>query len=141
MAWRSLLKNSCPGDHLVQLYQDDAFLCDAVARYASESLRRGGCAMLIATPAHRRHFVAALQRERVDLDAARAEARFELLDAQSTLEALLRGGMPDRDAFRDVLGTTVARLCAKGDVRAFGEMVGLLWAEGRHDAAAALEEL
>ena len=32
--WQELLKHPCKGDHLVQIYQDEEFLADAVAEYA-----------------------------------------------------------------------------------------------------------
>ena len=51
-------------------------------------------------------------------------------------------GRPDRARFADLVGTAVARAQdGHPRVRAFGEMVGLLWSDGKHEAAIALEEL
>jgi hypothetical protein len=52
-------------------------------------------------------------------------------------------GWPDEQRFAEVVGTVVQRMAQNGSRRvcAFGEMVALLWAEGRHDAAIRLEEL
>ena len=52
-------------------------------------------------------------------------------------------GQLDEHLFRDVLGGVLAeaqRRSSTGHVRAFGEMVGLLWVEGDRAAATRLEE-
>jgi signal transduction histidine kinase len=56
------------------------------------------------------------------------------------------GGHPDPALFTDVIGSAIASAaaCVPGDyprVAAFGEMVTLLWAEGKSDAALHLEQL
>lgn len=50
--WPELLQQPSAGDHVVQVYQDRAFLCEAVAEYVGTGLRRGEGAILIARPAH-----------------------------------------------------------------------------------------
>ena len=51
-------------------------------------------------------------------------------------------GKPDEARFRNVVGTLVAQATAgKRPLRAFGEMVALLWQKGNADAAIRLEEL
>ena len=51
-------------------------------------------------------------------------------------------GEPDRDRFRSVIGTLLSDVCARnpGGVSVYGEMVGLLWSQGRAAAAMRLEE-
>ena len=66
-----------------------------------------------------------------------------MLDAQETLDRFLVGGQPDEHLFRDVVGGVLAevhRRSSTGHVRAFGEMVGLLWVAGDRAAATRLEE-
>ena len=65
------------------------------------------------------------------------------LDADTTLSSLLVDGEPDRDRFRSVVGTLLSDLCSRhaGGVSVYGEMVGLLWSQGRVAAALRLEEL
>lgn len=61
-----------------------------------------------------------------------------------TLARFLVDGRPDQALFRSVVGEAIPAVraqAATGSVRAFGEMVSLLWDEGRHQAAARLEEL
>jgi hypothetical protein len=66
------------------------------------------------------------------------------LDAGETLSAFLVDGMPDRQRFRQRIGTalnTVRNRRYGMAIRAFGEMVDILWREGRTQAAIALEDL
>src|SRR5687767_2201564 len=50
-------------------------------------------------------------------------------------------GLPDRDRFFQVVGALVHREAGEPAVRAYGEMVDLLWRDGLMDAAIRLEEL
>jgi anti-sigma regulatory factor (Ser/Thr protein kinase) len=60
------------------------------------------------------------------------------LDAAETLAGFMRDGRVDRDAFFATVGRVVRQAAATGrPVRAFGEMVALLWEAG--DVAGAIE--
>ena len=67
-----------------------------------------------------------------------------VLDARETLETIMADGMPHASLFRHVLGTTfaeLARIHPKRTVRAYGEMVNVLWKDGLTAAAIRLETL
>jgi len=129
--------------HFVRFYDDSDTLLDEVASFVERALRARGRGIVIATGAH----TDAL-RGRLD-ELARAEGRSALpsrdvtwLDAEMILTRLMVGGWPDRARFEYEVGRVVAEACA-GDasVHAFGEMVALLCARGRYDAALHLERL
>ncbi|MBA2607581.1 MAG: MEDS domain-containing protein [Actinobacteria bacterium] len=64
------------------------------------------------------------------------------LDAAGTLEAFMVDGMPDAGRFRATIEPFLRDAARAGrDLRAFGEMVALLWDEGNAAAALALEDL
>jgi PAS domain S-box-containing protein len=68
------------------------------------------------------------------------------LDASETLAHFMLDGMPDAAKFEALMDNVVnrARPRAKSDrpcIVAFGEMVALLWSEGKHNAAIRLEQL
>jgi PAS domain S-box-containing protein len=122
--------------HLLQFYEREEHLYDAVARYLDEGLDTGDRLLLIATPEHTSEFLARLP--------ASAAERATLLDARETLESIVVDGMPDATRFRDLLRRALDK--ARGGqpgarVRAYGEMIDLLWREGRVEAAIQLEEL
>jgi PAS domain S-box-containing protein len=127
--------------HRVQFYDDDAYLVDVVVRYVEEGLAGGEAVVVIVTPAHRRDVERQLSLRGVDLAAARAEGRYEALDAATALARFVTAGRPDADLFRDVIGGTIRRAAAGRRVRAFGEMVSLLWNDGNRDGAVRLEAL
>jgi hypothetical protein len=127
--------------HLCQLYDQDAVLVDAMAGFLAPGIGRREAVIVIATPDH----IAALDRRLAatgGLLSARASGRYLTLDAEATLAAFMVGGAPDRSRFIEAVGAPVAdALRRHGSVRAFGEMVSLLWQRGETDAAIALEEL
>lgn len=139
--WPELLDHPGDGDHFVQVYQDEAFLCEAVSEYVGTGLRHGEGAILIATPAHRALFER--QLERAGLAPARAIRRGQLviLDADETLGRFTPGGMPDWLTFHALIGGVIAEMrLSYPNVRAYGEMVDVLWQRGERDAAIRLEE-
>jgi anti-sigma regulatory factor (Ser/Thr protein kinase) len=130
------------GDHVVQFYERDDDLVASVGRYLDAAVRAGEVAIVIATRAHRRRFSEALEARGVDLGNARASGELVELDAAETLDRFMVGGKPDPDAFAVVVGGLV-RSAAEGGrrVRAYGEMVALLWDDGLVTAAIELEDL
>jgi hypothetical protein len=140
-SWRELLKGPSGGDHFVQIYKDEAFLLEAVAEYAGTGLRRGEGVVIIATPSHRAAFMQQLEDNGVAAEEARQRGQLLLLDADETLARFTPGGMPEWQSFRALIGDLIARLRLEyPTVRAYGEMVDLLWQRGEREAAIRLEE-
>ena len=118
-------------DHFVQLYGDREGLADSVAEYANAGLERGEAAILIATPEHRAAFLSRLK----SADGVVA------LDAEGTLQRFMANGMPQWKEFHAVVGGLIADLRLRYPaVRAYGEMVDVLWQRGEREAAIRLEE-
>jgi hypothetical protein len=104
-------------------------------------LLAGDGAILIARPAHIEIFREELRARGIDAEAAQAAGQLTLLDAQAALDAFMRDGMPDWALFQRELGGAIANLRLHFPaVRAYGEMVDLLWQDGQRDAAIRLEE-
>jgi PAS domain S-box-containing protein/excisionase family DNA binding protein len=136
--WREIAAS----EHLVQFYETDAFLLDAVGDFIGTALRAGDAAIVVATEAHRAGLEERLQADRLDVTAARARYRYVTLDAAETLSRFMVDGAPDPERFAEVIGGIVARAAAGGRrVRIFGEMVALLAIAGNTAAAIHLEEL
>jgi hypothetical protein len=128
--------------HVVQFYGHEEELADGVAGYLLAALQRDGVAVVIATAAHQRTFEERLTQAGADLAAAARSGSYLTLDASDTVRALMPGGRLDRDVFNRVVGGLIRRAGQQGrPVRAYGEMVTLLWEAGLVDAAVQLEEL
>jgi PAS domain S-box-containing protein len=130
--------------HTVQLYAEDQALVAALTRLVSTSLGTGGAAIVIATKPHREALTLQLQASGVDTMAAISRGRFILLDAAETLAKFTVDGSPDAALFTEFIGGCVAQAASQGGnsrVVAFGEMVSLLWSQGKPDAALRLEQL
>ena len=130
------------GDHAVEFYERDADLACTVGRYLGEAIRAGGVAIAIATGPHRGAFEDELRAAGIDVLTALRDGDLVTLDAAATVATLMPDGRVDRDAFRRVVGPVVARAAETGrPVRAYGEMVGLLWEAGDVLAAIDLERV
>jgi hypothetical protein len=129
--------------HLVQLYDTDASsLARNVGRYLQEGWRRGDGLVVIASPDHAASFAAELDRLGVDSAAAVRDGRLLVLDAHATLARFFVGGRPDRRLFRETVTAALDSVRRDGGrIRAYGEMVGILWQVGHESAAIALEGL
>ena len=132
--WNELLREPSCGDHIVQTYQDPAFLADAVGEYLATGLARGEAAIVIARPENTARF---LQK----LEAPADPGQLLVLDAQQTLARFMAGGMPQWKPFHEAIGGLIAQVRLQfPTVRAYGEMVDILWQQGNRDAAIRLEE-
>jgi signal transduction histidine kinase len=139
-----LLSAQVVNHHAVQFYHGDEFLARVVARFIGEGLRAGAPAIVVASAAHRRAISAELDAAGCDVDAAIAGGRILLFDARELLTSFLVDGKPDEGLFQRHVGAAVERTLRafpRARLRAYGEMVDLLWSEGAREAALELEEL
>ena len=100
--------------------------------------------MIIATRAHCEAIEERLKTHGLDLPALRRQGRFLSLDASETLAKISLDEYPNAARFDEVIGAAIAKTndaSPRHFTRAFGEMVALLWAQGKRDAALRLEEL
>jgi hypothetical protein len=99
---------------------------------------------VIATPEHAEAIRNVLVTHYFDLTQLQAAGDLILLDARETLSRFMRDGMPDGTLFRDSMVPVIDRACrGRTDcvIRAYGEMVDVLWKEGKTAAAIRLEML
>jgi DcmR-like sensory protein len=131
-----------PGDHVAHFYHDDGELVGQAGSYLLEGVRNGGAAIAIATPEHLRAFEARLAGAGIDVAAARADGSWLALDAATTLRRFTSGGKPDAAGFDREVGGLIRQAARTGRaIRAFGEMVALLWDAGLVTAAIELETM
>jgi signal transduction histidine kinase/ActR/RegA family two-component response regulator len=130
-------------DHIVQFYETEQFLAEAVSRFLAQGVIASEGVVMIAAPDHVRVILDGLTKKGFDVERARATGQLTVLDAQETLGRFMVGDMPDWDLFLEGVGGVLAKAIgssAASRVRAYGEMVDLLWRAGRHKQALVLEE-
>jgi signal transduction histidine kinase/ActR/RegA family two-component response regulator len=129
-------------DHFVQFYETDGFLLGSLSGFIGTALTSGQAAIVIATQEHREGLDRLLLGSGLDVANARAGGRYVAMDAAETLSKFMVDGFPDPGAFQQLMGGVIGSVTdGRAGVRAFGEMVALLWAEGNHTGAIRLEEL
>lgn len=129
-------------DHFVQFYEADGFLLNSLSGFISSAINSGNSAIVIATKEHRDGLDELLRANGLDLTNAKGGGRYVSLDAAETLSKFMVDGSPDPEAFRKLMGGVIGSVTdGRSRVRAFGEMVALLWAEGNYAGAIRLEEL
>jgi PAS domain-containing protein len=130
--------------HIVQFYEKDDFLVESVARFLDPTLAGGGGALVVATKAHRNALTEELKVRGLDIDRATQEGRYVALDAAAVLAEFMVGDCPDEAHCTRVLSPQIKRVknSAKGNgLAVFGEMVALLWADKKREAAVRLEQI
>jgi hypothetical protein len=144
MSWSMFLEGAPPAGHAVQVYSELDELVGSVGRFLDAGFRVGDPAVVIASSDHWEAFRAELERRGHDVDALQAQGVLTCCDAEDTLASFMAGDVPSGERFEEAVGgllDEVARGFPEQTIRAFGEMVDLLFQRGQQTAAIALEEL
>ena len=129
-------------DHFVQFYEREQTLIASLGEFVHGAIASGGSSIVVASVAHVEALEQDLRVRTIDVAGARETRRLVVLDARQTLDALLVDGSPDAERFAAVIEPLVADAATRSaNVAVFGEMVALLWSDGREDAAVRLEML
>src|SRR5665213_1361915 len=142
-SWGSVLENPEPHEHFVQLHDGDSkSLARNVGRYLSQGLKRGDSLLVIAAKQNEQAFIGAIRDSGEDPEAAVRTSRLLFLDVGVALAEFMVDGQPDWNRFQKTIGRAMRKVQSPGHsgLRAYGEMVGVLWQEGHYSAAIRLEE-
>ena len=130
--------------HAVRFYDTKESLCRIVAEFLGEGFVAGQPALIIATSEHGEGVVAELRAHHFDTDKMQACGDLLVLDARGVLSTFMEDGRPDSVRFNVSVPAAITRVLAgrpDRTVRAYGEMVDLLWKDGLTTAAVRLEML
>lgn len=140
--WQRLLESPGATDRIAQVYRDLSFFMEAVVRFVSAGLRKGEGVVLVMRESSWNALAGRLAGEGVDVDRAVERGQISVHDAEETLAGLMKDGAPDSDAFQQLIGSVIRGMRSRYRVvRAFGEMVDILWRDSHRDAAEALVRL
>src|SRR5436189_2260259 len=143
--WEKLLEHPHSGGHFVQLYEaDETALAANVGLYLWEGLRRGEGVLCVVTPEHQELFSRHLDSLGADLPTLLASRQLIFLDAQQTMAEFMVEGQPNWQRFEKAIRAAMRMVRTPGGaegLRAYGEMVGILWKARQFAAAIRLEQL
>jgi hypothetical protein len=132
--------------HEVQFYSDEDEFLDTFTDLISPRLKAGNVGIVVATESHRIRLFSKLQTDGVDVISSIEQGNYIPLDVAETLSRFMVNDLPDCVQFSEVVGDLLEQACkvAKGKhprVTVCGEGVGVLWAQGKGEAAIRLEQL
>ena len=131
-----------PCEHVLQIYEDDQVFLDLLAGFVGGGLKAGECVIAIATTAHLIALDERLKQAGFNVFDLKLRDQYLPLNAEETLDAFMVNGWPDGVLFKYLVSNLVAKAKNRNlKVRAFGEMVALLWAQGNSGATVQLEHL
>jgi hypothetical protein len=130
-----------PSDHLLQIYESDDLFLHALESYAACGLLNGDGVIIIATDSH----IAAIEAElskNVELESYRASGQYISKNAEEALHSFMKDDKIDEKLFNEFVSSMLEKAKKNnGKVRAFGEMVAVLWGQGNRAAVSKLEKL
>jgi MEDS: MEthanogen/methylotroph, DcmR Sensory domain len=139
------LTNPPPSSHIVYPYTDESQIVDAVSLFATVGFRRGEGVLLIMASIHCGPIRQRLEAQGFNLTELEASGKLVCEDAADLLSTFMVDGIVDEDKFKNTIFGMIqkAKIGAGArprPVRAFGEMVDLLWRTDRQTTER-LEEL
>lgn len=131
-----------PCEHTVQVYESEKIFLDTLEGFAGSGFLANDSVVIIATSSHLEALNKRLISQRFDLNALIRADQYIPIDADDLLSAFLVDGWIDEKIFNRFITDIVSRAKQhNGKVRAFGEMVAVLWAKGHCGATVQLENL
>lgn len=131
-----------PCEHIVQLYSDEGQFLQLLVGFVAGGLAAGESVVLLATREHLQELEATLAERDIDIAGARRRDHYMSLEVDEALRHFMRGDWPDEALFETFVTGLLDRASTGGRrVRAFGELVAVLWARGHLGATVRLEQL
>jgi CheY-like chemotaxis protein len=137
---------SAPRYHDVLFYSDDSVFLESFTRCIAAALKAGNAVVVNVTKSHLDGLIQRLKTDCVDVDRAIQQGTFIALNAANTFSPIMVNDLPDPIRFLGVTNGFIEAAAKAVKVEhsrvvLCGEGVGLLWVEGKTDAAIRVEQL
>ncbi len=133
-----------PCDHSVQIYEEDDTFFAALTSFVAEGIQGGEGVIVILTPDHLKILESRLASKSIDIAAAQRTGQLTACEVNETLEKFLVNDWPDKELFEQTIMEILIKARGKKPgrrVRAFGEIVAVMWERGLNGATVNLEHL
>jgi signal transduction histidine kinase len=128
--------------HTVQFYENEIYLAKEVAQFVYTGLVGGEGVIIVPTPRHWELIENELSSMSCNVEIYRSTGQLVFLDAYHTLNKFMVDGMPHAQLFEQMASGVLEKLQKTfPTIRAYGEMVDVLCAQGNLDGMVALENL
>ncbi len=126
----------------MHLYADEPGFMDMLERFVIGGFLAGESVIVIGTDAHIFALNQRLGRRGFDIPSKRQADHYLDVNAETCLATFMKDGWPDSDCFNREIMTLIERASRDGRrVRAFGEMVAMLWEKKFSGATVRIEHL
>lgn len=131
-----------PCEHMVQVYENEKIFLDTLEGFVGTGFLANDSVVIIATSKHLDALNTRLTSQGFDLNSLISSDQYIPVDAEDLLSVFLVDGWIDENIFNSFITDLVKRAKQRnGKIRAFGEMVAVLWEKGYCGATVQLENL
>lgn len=131
-----------PCNHLVQIYEQDEEILSTLETYIEGGFKKNESVVVIATLEHIDLLSNRLKKDH-DLISLNKTGMWVPLNANEVLSKFMKVGWPNENLFNETIAGVIkkARGTTNRKIRAYGEMVAILWSQGYNGATVQLEHL
>jgi hypothetical protein len=131
-----------PSDHLVHIYEHEETFLNLLEGFVIAGINNLECVIIIATESHLNALNNRLKAQGFNINSLCQDQQYIPLDANATLSKFMVNGWPDEKLFNTSIAQIVKLAHDRNrQIRAFGEMVTVLWSKGLNGATVHLETL
>jgi hypothetical protein len=127
-------------EHIVHIYPSNEAFLDALEGFVAAGVDQNEAVVVIVTPEQLQALGERLRKRSMDIDALQAGKALIAMDADESLGKFMIRDWPDEALFLHFVHRILVRT-GNRRVRAFSELVALLWARGHREAMLRLEGL
>lgn len=131
-----------PCEHLVQIYENDKIFLDTLEGFTGSGFLADETVVVIATAGHLEALNTRLYSQGFDVNKLISSNKYIPIDADNLLSVFLKSDRIDEKIFNTFISGLIDHARQRnGKIRAFGEMVAILWERNLYAATIQLEKL